>query len=186
MTTDNNTHNDEPDTQEVDAAPTRRKTLPIFIQKQYVKDISFESPNAPQILNVRGRPEMEISFNMNAEPIERPENEDDDGDYYEVTVGLEARAKRGEKLAFLTEILYGMQVKINKDMPENKRHAMLYIEVPRYAFPYVRQILTNLTQMGGFPPLLLTPIDFKALYMDRFGQQAEIQEGGQAEEKEQA
>lgn len=184
MTDNNPPHDDEPDTQEVDAAPTTRKTLPIFIQKQYVKDISFESPNAPQILNVRGRPEMEISFNMNAEPIERPENEAEDGDYYEVTVGLEARAKRNGKLAFLAEILYGVQVKINKGMPENKRHAMLYIEVPRYAFPYVRQILTNLTQMGGFPPLLLTPIDFKALYMDRFSGQAEIQES--AEQKEQA
>lgn len=185
MIDNNNSENEEPDTQEVDAAPTKRKTLPIFIQKQYVKDISFESPNAPHILNIRGRPEMDISFNMNAVPMDRPGNEEDDGDYYEVTVGLEAKARRGEKLAFVVEILYGLQVKIGKNVPEDKRHPMLYIEAPRYAFPFVRQILTNLTQMGGFPPLLLTPIDFKALYMERFVRDAEIDENA-TQQKEQA
>ena len=166
-----NTGEDQ-DVQEVDAAPpSGKKSMPILIRKQFVKDISFECPNSPAILDIRGKPEMDVNFNMNAVPMEKS---DDEGRFYEVTLGLQAQAKRDGKLGFIAEIEYGMEVKILNGVPENRRHAMLYIEMPRYAFPFVRQILSNLTQMGGFPPLLLTPIDFRSLYLDRFGKEAEM------------
>lgn len=183
MTKEKHEKTEELDIQEIDTAPVRRKTLPLLIQKQYVKDVSFESPNSPEILNITGRPEMDVSFNMNTNPIDM---EAEDGTFYEVTLGLEVRARRGEKLAFIAEILYGIQVKILNEIPENKRHPMLYIEVPRYAFPFIRQIMTNLTQMGGFPPLLLAPVDFKALYAENFSQNAQINEEKRDPEQEKA
>lgn len=157
--------------QEVD---TNTGTVPpvntIMIRKQFVKDISFECPNSPAILEVREKPEMDVNFNMNATPTGTIDNDD----LFEVTFELAAQAKRGGQIAFIAEILYGLEVRIPKTVPEGKKHALLYIEAPRYAFPFVRLILSNTTQMAGFPPLLLTPVDFKYLYMERFGKDAQI------------
>jgi preprotein translocase subunit SecB len=161
------------DVQEVDPTNSQgaKQNTPVLIRKQYLKDVSFECPNSPAILEIRSKPQMEIAFNMNAVPLEK---KDDKGDVYEVTIKLEATARRNEDVAFIAEIEYGIEVLIFKNVPENQRHPLLYIEIPRYAFPFVRQFLSQLTQMSGFPPLLLTPIDFRSLYIERFGKEADI------------
>jgi len=138
--------------------------LPIVIHAQYIKDMSFENPNTPESL--RGgpdAPEMDVNIGMDARKLE-------DGDaqnLYEVALNVRAEAKRGEESVFIAELQYGMTVSLN-DVPEDQHHPLLLIEIPRMAFPYARQILSDLTVQGGFPPLLLNPVDFHALYMDRF------------------
>lgn len=152
-------------------------SLPVYIRKQYVKDISFENPNAPQILQSAEPPEMGVRFNMGSTLLDPEKN------IYEVTLGITAQARRGDKTAFIAEIEYGMEVML-ENVPEEKIHPLLYIEIPRQAFPFVRQIIANLTQMGGYPPLLMRPVDFHALYIEKFvGHQEDVGDApGQPEE----
>jgi preprotein translocase subunit SecB len=139
--------------------------LPIAILAQYIKDLSFENPNAPGTL--RGddaRPVMDANFAMDARKVEW-----EGRDFiYEVVLGLQTAARKGDKTAFMCEIQYGILVDMN-GVPEDQHHPMLLIEMPRFAFPFVRQIVASLTQQAGYMPLLLAPADFRSFYMQRFG-----------------
>ena len=143
--------------------------LPLIIHTQYVKDISFENPLAPNsIRQGLPSPKMDLNINLDAKNIEDSQIKD----LYEVTLKISARAMRDGQPAFIAEILYGVAVSFNPNVEESQRHPLLMIEVPRLAFPFVRQILSELTQSGGFPALLLGPVDFYAMYMSRFGKDA--------------
>ncbi len=148
--------------------------LPIQIMAQYIKDLSFENPHAPDTL--RGtdeRPVMDANFAMDARRVEW-----EGRDFiYEVVLGLQTAARRGDKTAFMCEIQYGILVDMSQ-VPEEQHHPMLLIEMPRFAFPFVRQIVADLTQQAGYMPLLLAPADFRSFYMQRFG--AQLQERGAA------
>lgn len=138
--------------------------MPVVIHAQYIKDMSFENPGTPASL--RGgqeMPKMDINIGMDARKIE----DSDIKNMYETVLNVRAVAKRGEDTVFIVELQYGVTVSLN-DIPEDQHHPFLLIEVPRLAFPYARQILSDVTTQGGFPPLLLNPVDFQALYMDRF------------------
>ena len=88
--------------QEVDPTNTRAKqSTPVLIRKQYIKDVSFECPNSPAILEIRTMPKMEMSFNMNAVPLEK---EDEHGTVYETSITLEATARKNDDIAFIVEI----------------------------------------------------------------------------------
>lgn len=139
--------------------------LPVTVHAQYVRDISFENPGAPESLRPGQSPEMNLNIGMDARkiPSEKVEN------LYETVLNVKAEAKRGEETVFIAEVLYGITVSIDPKVPEDNHHPLLLIEMPRLIFPYVRQILGDLTVKGGFPPLLLNPVDFVALYMQRFG-----------------
>ena len=141
---------------------------PVTIHAQYVKDISFENPNSPESLgSLPGKPVLDVSFSMDAQKkdwMNLP-------DTYEVTVGVNVVAKRGETTAFVVEVLYAVLVTLI-DVPEEKHHPMLMIEIPKYAYPYMRQIVSDMTQSGGFMPLMLAPMDFRNFYMQRFGGKA--------------
>ena len=143
--------------------------LPLIIHTQYVKDISFENPLAPNSIRPGlPAPKMELNINLDAKNLEDPQIKD----LFEVTIRINARALRGSDPAFIAEILYGAAVSFTETVPEAQKHGLLMIEVPRLAFPFVRQILSDLTQSGGFPALLLGPVDFYAMYMARFGKDA--------------
>lgn len=143
--------------------------LPLIIHTQYVKDISFENPTAPNsIRQGLTAPKMELNINLDAKNLDDPLIKD----LFEVTIKVSARAVRDGQPAFVAEILYGVAVSFTDAAPESQRHPLLMIEVPRLAFPFVRQILSDLTQSGGFPALLLGPVDFYAMYMARFGKDA--------------
>ncbi len=145
------------------------KAAPVVIHAQYLKDISFENPNAPQSLKSgQAGPEMDVNINISAREIE----EGDMKDLYEVTLILSATAKKEDKTYFLAEIQYGALVAL-AGLPEKQHHPMLFIEVPRMMFPFARQILGDVTAQGGYPPLLLNPVDFQAMYMDRFAKDLE-------------
>lgn len=139
--------------------------LPVNIMAQYVRDLSFENPNTPESLrNNNAQPEMEINIGMDARKIPDPEIEY----LYEVVLNLRATAKRGETNLFLVELQYGALVSLQKEIPEDNHHPFLLIEIPRIIFPFARQIISNVTTQGGYPPLMLNPVDFQALYMERF------------------
>ncbi|MEZ5815323.1 MAG: protein-export chaperone SecB [Alphaproteobacteria bacterium] len=139
--------------------------MPINILAQYIRDISFENPMAPDSLRSGlDNPEMDISIGMDARKL--PDKDLDN--LYEVVVNLRAVAQRSEEQPlFILEMQYGVTVALS-DIPEDNHHAVLLIEIPRLAFPYVRQIVSDLTTQGGYPPLILNPVDFRALYMERF------------------
>lgn len=145
------------------------KNTPVMIHAQYIKDMSFENPLAPDSLRKgKSQPEMDIDISMESNPIE---DENIKG-LYEVVLNLSATAKRDNEVAFIAELAYGVTVSLG-DLPEDQHHPFLLIEVPRQAFPFARQILGNITQQGGYPPLLLNPVDFQAMYLQRFGKKAE-------------
>lgn len=139
--------------------------LPITVHAQYVRDISFENPNAPDSL--RGglsSPEMDVNVSMDARELE----DDDIKNLYEVALTISATAKREDKTFFVAEVIYGVTVSIGDVVPESQHHPILFIEIPRLAFPFARQIMATITSQGGYPPVLLNPVDFQALYMERF------------------
>jgi preprotein translocase subunit SecB len=153
---------------EADAPDTG--AAPYTIIAQYLSDLSFENPVASEvILAGGGLPEMDINIGMDARKLvesKRP-------NMYEVIVNVRAEAKRDERLIFIAELQYGALVQINEEVPEENHHPTLFIEIPRATFPYARQILSAVTQQGGYPPLMLNPVNFYALYMQRFGKEIE-------------
>jgi preprotein translocase subunit SecB len=165
----------------------KEQKLQLLIRRQYVKDISFENPNVPFILDSQDKPEMSVDFNTVVIKLNEDKPEPGKPIPYEVVFAVKAQAKRGGKTAFLAEVEYGVEA-VLVDVPEEQHHPMLYIEVPKHAFPFVRQILSDLVQTGGYPPLLLNPVDFTALYMENFAKDlSEGQQGGlTAEEGEKA
>lgn len=127
------------------------------ILAQYVKDLSFENPGAPQSLQDFGkeRPNIDISVNVNAARI------GEEG--YEVTLNISASASHDDKQRFLVELVYAGLFGI-RNMPQETLEAFLLIECPRILFPFARRIIADATRDGGFPPLLMEPIDFQVLY----------------------
>lgn len=153
--------------------------LPIIIHAQYIKDMSFENPNTPDSLKGTGKaPDMDVNIGMDARKIK----DDNMPHLYEVALNVRAEASNGEDTVFIAELQYGMTVSLN-DVPEDQHHPLLLIEIPRMAFPYARQILSDMTIQGGYPPLLLNPVDFQALYMDRFKDEIAAAQKAMAEGK---
>ncbi|MCB9964833.1 MAG: protein-export chaperone SecB [Rhodospirillales bacterium] len=145
------------------------KPAPVTIHAQYLKDVSFENPNAPETLKTgKSGPEMDVNINLGAREVP----EENIPDLYEVTLMLSATAKKDDKVYFIAEIQYAALVSLS-GLPEQQHHPMLFIEVPRMMFPFARQILGDLTGNGGYPPLLLNPVDFQGMYLERFAKDLE-------------
>jgi preprotein translocase subunit SecB len=129
---------------------------------QYLKDLSFENPNAPQSLNTQaGQPEISISVNVNARTLTATD--------FEVELHLEAKAAHNEKVVFAADLLYAGVFRL-ENVPQEALHPVVLIECPRMLFPFARQILADATRNGGFPPLMLDPIDFAGMYQKRLAQ----------------
>ena len=128
----------------------------IQILAQFVKDLSFENPNASQTLVGRsGAPQVTVNVDVRTQTI--------DETTYEVVLTIKGDAKSGEHQAFVIELAYGGLVKLN-DLPREQVAAALYVEVPRLLFPFARAVIAESTRNGGYPPLLVQPIDFVALF----------------------
>ena len=129
---------------------------------QYLKDLSFENPNAPHSLSQEAAPEISVSVNVNARPLAATD--------FEVELHLDAKAMAQDKVAFAAELVYAGTFRL-EHFPQNVLHPAILIECPRMLFPFARQILAEATRNGGFPPLMLDPIDFAAMYQRRMQQQ---------------
>lgn len=158
--------NDTPESQDNgaaagDAVQTAQEQPSLRILGQYLKDLSFENPNAPHSLG-QDAPEIAVSVNVNAKPIAAND--------YEVELHLEAKAMASGKVAFAAELVYAGTFRL-ENFPQQLLHPAILIECPRLMFPFARQILADATRNGGFPPLMLDPIDFAAMYQRRMQQQ---------------
>jgi preprotein translocase subunit SecB len=146
---------------------TQAQQPPLIINAQYIKDLSFEVPNAPEIYREQtSSPDIPIGLDVGFRQL-APNT-------FEVTLHLRVEAKYGDKVGFIIEIAYGCVASIN--VPQEHVHPILLIECPRMMFPFVRNIVCDLTRDGGFPPLMLTPVDFLALYQQRMQEQAAAQQ----------
>ena len=149
----------------------------LAINGQYIKDLSFEAPHTPEIYNElqAEMPEIKVDIDVGAEA--KAEN------LFEVMIKCRAEARIEDKLVYLTEIEYAGLFTINVE-PEALGPVLL-IECPLILFPFMRRIISDLTSDGGFAPLMLSPIDFAALYQQRMMQaeaEAEAEDGAEAEE----
>jgi preprotein translocase subunit SecB len=131
----------------------------LSVNAQYVKDLSFENPNAPQVLTqAQGRPQIEVAVDVRARNLTQSS--------YEVAVRIAATAKQTETTVFVVELLYaGVFTLLN--IPQDQVELVLLIECPRILFPFARRIVADATRDGGFPPLMLEPIDFLQLYQQQ-------------------
>lgn len=138
---------------------------------QYVKDLSFENPNAPTVYQWQDQPKIDVQFNIGSNQVAE--------DVYEVLLKIDVRAESGDKVAFQVELAYAGLFGL-RNIPEEQLPPFLLAEAPRILFPFARRVLADAVRDGGFPPLLLEPIDFGALYMS----QAQAQGGEQPVEIE--
>lgn len=123
---------------------------------QYIKDLSFENPNAPAVYQWQGQPQIDVQFNIGA-------NEAGD-DVHEVILKIEIRAATDDEVAFQVELSYAGLFGL-RNIPEDQVQPFLLAEAPRLLFPFARRVVADVVRDGGFPPLMLDPIDFAALYM---------------------
>jgi len=134
----------------------------IRVMAQFIRDLSFENPRAPDVLRAgSGQPQIDMGVEMNARGRE-------DG-LFEVDLKLSARAAREDGAVFVVELLYGGLFAI-EGVPAEDMEPVLLVECPRYLFPFARRIIGDVTADGGFPPFLLDPIDFGGVYAARKAQ----------------
>ncbi len=145
---------------------------PLVVNIQYVKDLSFEVPGAPQVFTqLRSQPQVNINLDVQARRVQEGQN------VFEVAIMIRAEAHdttaqaNGQAAAvpptvFVAELTYAGVFTLN-GMPDNAIEPILLVECPRILFPFARNILSDVTRDGGFPPVLLQPIDFVALWQAR-------------------
>lgn len=142
------------------------------IEKVYVKDLSLEIPNAPQAFMQQAQPQLEVRIDTAAAPF-------GDG-YYEATVSATVTAKAGERTLFLAEAVQAGIFQL-RNVPPEDLNPLLGVACPTILFPYLRETISDLVIRGGFPPVLLAPVSFEAIYMQRL--QSQQQGGGNPEPK---
>ncbi len=136
----------------------------IGVLTQYVKDFSFENPNAPRSMAPSAQqPAISINIGVDAAPLTETD--------IEVTLRLDGKAESQGMVMFGFELMYSGVFRIVNVPPDSMQPAVM-IECPRLLFPFAREIIATATRNGGFPPLLLEPIDFAGLYRQRLGMQA--------------
>ena len=141
------------------APPAQQQQPNLSVLAQYVKDLSFENPGAPQSL--RGRqtaPTINISINVHGGQIVNSE--------VEVELKLDVRAVDGETVLFAIELVYAGLFRLTNIPPDAVQQLMM-IQCPQLLFPFARQIIADASRNGGFPPLMIDPVDFVSLYRQR-------------------
>jgi preprotein translocase subunit SecB len=151
---------------EENGAPAQGETLPngadnlpqIGIISQYVKDLSFENPHAPAVYQWQNQPRIDVQFNIGSQKV--------GDDVFEVVLKIDVRAEGDDKTAFQVELSYAGLFGL-RNFPEEQLQPFLLAEAPRLIFPFARRVLADTVRDGGFPPLMLEPIDFVSLYMQQ-------------------
>ena len=142
----------------------------VGVISQYVKDLSFENPASPAVYQWQGQPQIDVQFNIGAATVGE--------DVHEVSLRIEVTARAEQGTAFKVDVLYAGLFAI-RNLPEEQMQPFLLAEAPRILFPFARRIIADSVRDGGFPPLLLDPIDFATLYMQRQAQIQAQETGGQ-------
>jgi preprotein translocase subunit SecB len=149
----------------VDNQPT------VGIITQYVKDLSVENPNAPDVYQWTDAPKVDVQFNIAAERVA--------DDVHEVTLKINVGASSDQGSMYLIELAYCGLVGM-RNIPEDQAHAFLYAEAPRILFPFARRVVADAVRDAGFAPLMMDPIDFNGIYIQQLqARQAEAMAGGE-------
>ena len=128
----------------------------LTVLAQYIKDLSFENPAAPQSLQGPGQnPQLKVGVNVHAQLK--------DDEVYEVFLNLEVHAKNDSGVIYNVELVYGGLFQL-RGIPQNVIQPVLFVDCPAILFPFMRRVLADVVRDGGFPPLMLDPIDFGRLY----------------------
>lgn len=143
----------------------------VSVLVQYVKDYSFENPNAPAVYQWQSQPQTDVQFNVGSQSV--------GDDIHEVAIKVDITSSTEEGTAFKLELLYGGLFAL-RNVPAEQLPPFLLAEAPRLMFPFVRKLIADATMEAGFPPLRLDPIDFAGLYMQRAAHQQAEALGGQA------
>ena len=146
---------------------------PVFtVEKIYMKDVSFEAPGAPQVFSEQGQPQLQMNLNQKVQRLGETA--------FEVVLGVTLTCTIGEKTAYLAEVQQAGVFQLG-GFSDQQLDVMLGTHCPSALYPYARQAIGDLIQAGGFPPFLLQPINFDALYAESARQRAEqVQAGGLA------
>lgn len=145
--------------------PQQPPQVTFQIEKIYVKDLSLEIPNAPQIFMQPAQPQLEVQIDTATQTFAEG--------YFEATVSATVTAKIGERTLFLAEAVQAGIFQM-RNVPEADLKTLLGIACPTILFPYLRETISDLVVRGGFPPVLLAPVSFEALYLQR----QQVTEGG--------
>ncbi len=139
----------------------------LLLNTHYVKDLSFENPNAPLIYaEVQKGPDLDVNIDVQVRHLQNR--------LYEVLLATRVKASVKDKVAFLVELDFGGLATVGQSIPKSEIERLMLVEVPRFLFPFARAVISDVTRDGGFPPLLINPIDFEELYRNR--KQAAVQE----------
>jgi preprotein translocase subunit SecB len=137
---------------------------PLTVLAQYVKDLSFENPGAPRSLIQTGQaPKIQIQVNVNARGLSEQD--------VEVELKIDGQAGEGADTIFRFDLVYAGVFRI-QGIPTDQRSPLILIECPRLLFPFARQLISDAVRNGGFPPLMIDPIDFAALYRQRLASES--------------
>ncbi|MBR0552075.1 protein-export chaperone SecB [Stakelama marina] len=159
---ENGNPNGEPAANGADTGPM------VNMISQYVKDFSFENPNSPAVYQQTDAPQIDVQFNIGANQV--------GDDMHEVILKIEAKAETNGTASFLVDLSYAGLFGI-RNVPAEHLQPFLFAEAPRLLFPFARRILADAVRDGGFPPLMLEPIDFNGLYLQQSQQQGGNVEG---------
>ena len=158
----------------VGVAPAPQASAPeIGIKSQYVKDLSFENPGAPgSLVATAEAPDIQVNVEVQARPLQN--------ESYEVSLHITASGKNGQTTLFVLDLTYGAVCRV-VGVPKESLQPVLLVECPRMLFPFARRVLSDATRDGGFPPLMLNPIDFLSLYRQQQQNQAAAAEAPKAD-----
>lgn len=151
------------------AAPGAGNQPQLNVLVQYVKDLSFENPNSPHSLQGQTQPAINIQINVSAQPLSETD--------VEVALKVEGKADVSGSVLFAFDLVYAGVFRV-QNVPQENMAPLVMIECPRLLFPFAREIISNAVRNGGFPPLMLDPVDFVALFRQRMAEQQGAQ--GQA------
>ncbi|MBC8242094.1 MAG: protein-export chaperone SecB [Alphaproteobacteria bacterium] len=160
----------EADTPSTDDAAPGPTVPPITIGAQYIKDLSFEAPEAPGVFSKMQSEAPDIQINVDVRANHLQDNT------YEVVLLHNAQCKVGDTTAFILELTYAGLFSINA--PKENMRPLLLIEGPRLLFPFSRNIIADISRDGGFPPMMLSPLDFVEMYRRGMAEDAKVSDDG--------
>ena len=141
--------------------PTPQGGASIALRAQYIKDLSFENPRAPQSLfSLKEPPQMEVSINLGAQRLDEA--------VFELAIQINARAISENATLFMIDLVYGGVFEV-KNVPEEALDQVVFIQGGFLLYPFARRVIVDITRDGGFPPLQMDPIDFFSLYNQQRG-----------------
>ena len=128
----------------------------VLVNAQYIKDLSFENPKAPYSLLGSEKPEVDVSIDIGAHNIQE--------ETYEVVLAIQVKSVVKEDVQYLIDLKYAGVFTLDKDMSNEEREKVIFIQCPTIIFPYARRVISDISRDGGYLPLYISPVDFMTLY----------------------